>query len=86
MEEDNFFGKTTPQEPSPHRMTAAFIDNKQTGVKIMDWEVSAAGYVAVWAQENTRVDLGCDAAKRNLCDDRASNSCSLLRRLGIRDR
>jgi hypothetical protein len=28
MEEDNFFGKTTPQEPSPERLTATFIDNK----------------------------------------------------------
>ncbi|CAN7515315.1 DUF3604 domain-containing protein [Pararhizobium sp. LjRoot255] len=63
MEEDNFFGKTTPQEPSPHRMTAAFIDNKQTGVKIMDWEVSAAGYAAVWAQENTRASIW-DAMQR----------------------
>jgi hypothetical protein len=54
MEEDNFFGKTTPQEPSPERMTAAFIDNKETGVKVMDWEVLASGYGAVWANENTR--------------------------------
>jgi hypothetical protein len=43
MEEDNFFGKTTPQEPSPRRMTSPFIDNPKTGVKIMDWEVSAFG-------------------------------------------
>jgi hypothetical protein len=63
MEEDNFFGKTTPQEPSPHRMTAAFIDNKDTGVKVMDWEVSAAGYAAVWATENTRSALW-DAMQR----------------------
>lgn len=63
MEEDNFFGKTTPQEPSPHRMTAAFIDNKETGVKVMDWEVSAAGYAAVWATENTRTALW-DAMQR----------------------
>jgi hypothetical protein len=54
MEEDNFFGKTTPQEPSPERLTATFVDNKQTGVKIMDWEVGASGYAAVWATENTR--------------------------------
>ena len=54
MEEDNFFGKTAPQEPSPERMTAMFVGNAQTGVKIMDWEVSAAGYAAVWAKENTR--------------------------------
>jgi Protein of unknown function (DUF3604) len=54
MEEDNFFGKTTPQEPSPKRIGATFIDNPQTGVKIMDWEVGAASYIAVWAPENTR--------------------------------
>jgi hypothetical protein len=54
MEEDNFFGKTVPQEPSAERMTAAFIDNKQTGVTVMDWEVGASGYAAVWATENTR--------------------------------
>ena len=54
MEEDNFFGKTTPQEPSPRRMLSTFFDNPQTGVKVMDWEVSASGYAAVWAKENTR--------------------------------
>jgi hypothetical protein len=63
IEEDNFFGKTTPQEPSPHRMTAAFMDNAKTGVKIMDWEVCAAGYAAVWAEENTRESLW-DAMQR----------------------
>ena len=54
MEEDNFFGKTAPQEPSPHRMTKPFFNNPQTGVKIMDWEVSSSGFAAVWATENTR--------------------------------
>jgi hypothetical protein len=63
MEEENFFGKTTPQEPSPHRLSSAFIDNPQTGVKIMDWEVSAAGYAAVWATENRRASLW-DAMQR----------------------
>ncbi len=63
LEEDNFFGKTVPQEPSPHRMTAAFIDNPKTGVKVMDWEVSASGYAAVWAKENTRESLW-DAMQR----------------------
>jgi hypothetical protein len=63
MEEDNFFGKTTPQEPGPHRLSATFVNNPQTGVKIMDWEVSAAGYAAVWATENTRESLW-DAMQR----------------------
>ena len=63
VEEDNFFGKTAPQEPSPERMTAAFIDNPKTGVKIMDWEVGASGFAAVWATENTREAI-FDAMKR----------------------
>jgi hypothetical protein len=63
MEEDNFFGKTTPQEPSPERMTKAFFDNPATGVKIMDWEVSASGFAAVWATDNTREAL-FDAMQR----------------------
>lgn len=54
LEEENFFGKTTPQEPSPERMTNVFFDNPKTGVKVMDWEVASAGYAAVWATENTR--------------------------------
>ena len=56
-EEENFFGKTTPQEPSPERMTAAFMDNPENGVKIMDWEVGSSGYAAVWATENTRTAI-----------------------------
>jgi hypothetical protein len=64
LEEDNFFGKTAPQEPSPERMTKAFVDKtKEGGTKIMDWEVSAAGYAAVWATENTREAI-FDAMKR----------------------
>lgn len=54
MEEENFFGKTTPQEPSPERLTKTFVKHPKTGVTIMDWEVSASGYAAVWATENTR--------------------------------
>jgi len=63
LEEENFFGKTTPQEPSPERMTKAFFDNPKTGVKVMDWEVSSSGYVGVWATENTREALW-DAMQR----------------------
>jgi hypothetical protein len=63
MEEENFFGKTTPQEPSPHRLTANFVNNEKSGVRIMDWEVSASGYAAVWARKNTRESL-FDAMER----------------------
>jgi hypothetical protein len=63
MEEENFFGKTAPQEPSPERMTKAFVSNPQTGVTVMDWEVGASGYAAVWAMENSRAAL-FDAMER----------------------
>jgi hypothetical protein len=63
MEEDNFFGKTTPQEPSPERMMKAFMSNPASGVTIMDWEVSSSGYAAVWATANTRQAL-FDAMER----------------------
>jgi len=63
MEEDNFFGKTAPQEPSPERLVATFMENPKTGVKLMDWEVGASGYAAVWATENTREALW-DAMQR----------------------
>jgi hypothetical protein len=54
LEEENFFGKTAPQEPGPERMTKAFFKHPKTGVTVMDWEVSSSGYAAVWAMENTR--------------------------------
>ena len=84
IEEENFFGKTTPQEPSPERMTATFIDNPKTGIKIMDWQVSASGYAAVWANENTREShLGRHAAEGNLRHHRTAYGRALLRRLGL---
>ena len=43
-DEDNFWGKFSSNEPSRYRLT--------TG-----WTFSAAGYAAVWAQENTREAL-----------------------------
>jgi len=63
VEEDNFFGKTAPQEPSPERMTQVFAKNPVTGGALMDWMVGSSGYAAVWATENTREAI-FDAMKR----------------------
>lgn len=64
MEEENFFGKTAPQEPSPERLQKTFVKDPKTGVTIMDWEVSASGYAAVWATENTREAIFDAMARR----------------------
>ncbi|NWG45914.1 MAG: DUF3604 domain-containing protein [Alphaproteobacteria bacterium] len=41
VEEDNFWGKTSLNEPSPYRLATA-------------WHFTSSGYAAVWAEENTR--------------------------------
>jgi hypothetical protein len=62
-EENNFFGKTVPAEPSPERLKGVFVDNEKSGVKFMDWQVCASGWTAVWAAANTRESLW-DAMER----------------------
>jgi hypothetical protein len=51
--EDNFFGKTSADEPSPERIAHPFVQTAG-GAVIMGWEMAASGYAAVWATENTR--------------------------------
>jgi hypothetical protein len=63
VEEDNFFGKTSTSEPNPGRAEHPFISNPATGLTILGWETSAAGYAAVWATENTRESI-FDAMQR----------------------
>jgi hypothetical protein len=60
-EEDNFWGKTSAMEPNPHRTTTTFAKTKIG--EIMEWQVAAAGYAAVWATENTRQSI-FDAMER----------------------
>ena len=52
VEENNYFGKITPEEPSAHRMTNVF--QKGAAGSFTGWELAASGYAAVWATENTR--------------------------------
>jgi hypothetical protein len=61
-DEDNFFGKTSAHEPDAVRVTHPFI-KAPTGVLIMGWEMTASGYAAVWAAENTRESI-FDAMER----------------------
>jgi hypothetical protein len=63
VEEDNFFGKMATGEPNPQRWEHPFIQNAKSGVTILGWETQAAGYAAVWAQENTRESI-FDAMQR----------------------
>lgn len=61
VEEDNFFSKAPPYEPSAERATHVFT--KLGDKKVMTWELAASGYAAVWATENTREAIW-DAMKR----------------------
>lgn len=63
IEEDNFFGKVAPMEPSPERLTNVFVKNAKTGIVVNDRQVVSAGYAAVWANENTRESI-FDAMER----------------------
>ena len=55
VEEENFFGKTTPQRAEPGApRPGTFMTNPKISVTIKDWEMSSSGYAAVWATENTR--------------------------------
>ena len=51
-QEDNFFGKHSGIEPSPHRLGGVVMETENG--RIMDWEQVASGLAAVWATENTR--------------------------------
>jgi hypothetical protein len=61
VEEDNFFGKAPPYEPSPTRWNHGF--SKLGDKEVKAWELAASGYAAVWATENTREAIW-DAMKR----------------------
>jgi hypothetical protein len=51
-EEENFFGKSTSAEPSATRVSHPFVESKLGAIE--GYELSASGYQAVWAMENTR--------------------------------
>ncbi|MCP3979088.1 MAG: DUF3604 domain-containing protein [bacterium] len=51
-EEENFFGKSTSVEPSATRVTHPFIASELGAIE--GYELSASGYQAVFAMENTR--------------------------------
>jgi hypothetical protein len=51
-EEENFFGKSTSVEPSATRASHPFVESELGTIE--GYELSASGYQAVWASENTR--------------------------------
>ena len=51
-EEENFFGKSTSAEPSLTRVSHPFVKSELGAIE--GYELSASGYQAVWATENTR--------------------------------
>jgi hypothetical protein len=56
-DEDNFFGKTPPDEPSPGRATHIAKQNEDLGLVRFGWEYATPGLAAVWAKENSRAAI-----------------------------
>ncbi len=54
VEEENFFGKHSGNEPSPERATHVSIGAPDGSLAFMGSDMAASGYTAVWATENTR--------------------------------
>ena len=52
-DENYFFGKFTHEEPVAKRMHTPMVD-RDVPDRWNTWEMSASGYAAVWARENTR--------------------------------
>ena len=52
VEEENFFGKAANAEPAPERIHHPFTKTDKGAFE--GYELSAAGFAAVWAHENTR--------------------------------
>ena len=85
MEEDNFFGKTAPQEPSPERLTKTFFADPKTGRQ--DHGLGGRRLRlcrGLGHREHARGALRRDAAPRDLRHDRHAHDRALLRRLGLR--
>ena len=62
-DDNNFWGKLAPVEPSSQRMLGAWngpggsTDTDLKGYFATAWRMNAAGYTAIWATENTREAL-----------------------------
>ena len=55
-EEDNFFAKFPSAEPRPDRWDEDAMNFGPNRI-VKGWEMTAAGYTAVWATGNTRAEL-----------------------------
>jgi hypothetical protein len=55
--ENNFNGKASFMEPSKERLAGYYMKGGEKYRSIPNWQLNAAGYAAVWAQENSRASI-----------------------------
>ncbi|MDE0062388.1 MAG: DUF3604 domain-containing protein [Gammaproteobacteria bacterium] len=63
VEEDNYLGKFIINLPSPTRIAGYMTGGAADTGRDANWRQSATGYAAVWARDNTRVEI-FDALRR----------------------
>ncbi|MEM7366010.1 MAG: DUF3604 domain-containing protein, partial [Pseudomonadota bacterium] len=59
---DNYWGKYSSDYPKPSRMT----DSRSDGWPTQFWNMSPAGYAAVWAKDNTRPEIFAAMKRREV--------------------
>lgn len=87
MADDNiFWGQMSKNESRERRMLGPLIEISPGFSWGKAWEIGAAGYAAVWVEENSREFVCGDEAAGGLCEYGAADQLTIFRWLGLQRR